>query len=173
MIVELEVRFKSRGNNSQSQEKMMFYSIGEVANLMGLPTSTLRYYDREGLFLNVKRSSGGIRVFSDAEVEALKVIECLKTTGMQIKDIKLFLDWCQEGDETLQKRRDLFYERRAIVQKQIEELQNTMEMIQYKCWYYETACEAGSEEAPRSTSIDDLPEDARKGKATLEQSLAE
>src|SRR5512133_3773725 len=115
---------------------MMFYSIGEVAKLFDIPASTLRYYDREGLFLNVKRSNGGIRVFSDAEVETLKVIECLKSTGMQIKDIKLFLDWCLEGDDTLQKRRDMFYERRKIVEQQMEDIQKTMEMIQYKCWYY-------------------------------------
>jgi DNA-binding transcriptional MerR regulator len=171
MIVELEVRFKSRVFHNQFQEKRMFYSIGEVANMMGVPASTLRYYDREGLFLNVKRSNGGIRVFSDAEVETLKVIECLKTTGMQIKDIKKFLDWCQEGDQTLQERRDMFYERRAIVEKQMEELQKTMEMIQYKCWYYETACDAGTEEVSRSMSINNLPEAVRKGKAELERSL--
>jgi DNA-binding transcriptional MerR regulator len=151
----------------------MFYSIGEVANMFHIPASTLRYYDREGLFLNVKRSNGGIRMFSDIEVETLKVIECLKSTGMQIKDIKQFLDWCLEGDKSLQKRRDMFYERKAIVEKQMGELQKTLEMVQFKCWYYETACQAGTEDAPRSISIGDLPEDLRKGKAALERSLSE
>jgi len=151
----------------------MFYSIGEVANMFNIPTSTLRYYDREGLFPNVKRSNGGIRVFSDAEVETLKVIECLKFTGMEIKDIKRFLDWCLEGDSTLQKRRDMFYERRKIVEKQMEEIRKTMEIIQYKCWYYETALEAGSEDAPKNMSFDDLPEYARIGKAELERDLSE
>jgi DNA-binding transcriptional MerR regulator len=152
---------------------VMVYSIGEVASKLNIPTSTLRYYDREGLLSNIKRSGGGIRVFSDVEIETLKVIECLKTTGMQIKDIKQFLDWCLEGDQTLQKRRDMFYERRAIVEKQLEELRKTMEMVQYKCWYYETACQAGSEDAPRNMPIDELPEDARKGKVELERSLSE
>ena len=151
----------------------MFYSIGEVSNKLDIPTSTLRYYDREGLLSNIKRSNGGIRVFSDAEIATLKVIECLKATGMQIKDIKRFLDWCNAGDKTLQNRRDMFYERRAIVEQQMEELQKTMQMIEYKCWYYETACEAGSEDALRNIAADDLPEDARKGKAVLEKSLTE
>lgn len=151
----------------------MFYSIGEVANLLNIPTSTLRYYDREGLFSNVKRSNGGIRVFTDTEVETLRVIECLKSTGMQIKDIKQFLDWCLEGDKTLQKRRNMFYERKAAVEKQMEELQKTLEMVQYKCWYYDTACEAGTADAPSSISIDDLPEYARKGKVALERSISE
>jgi DNA-binding transcriptional MerR regulator len=142
----------------------MFYSIGEVAKLLDIPASTLRYYDREGLFMNMKRSSGGIRVFSDIEIEILKVIECLKSTGMQIKDIKLFLDWCHEGNTSLQKRRAMFYERRAIVEKQMEAIQKTMAMIQYKCWYYETAVEAGTEDVPRNTPIDSLPEDVKKWK---------
>jgi len=142
----------------------MYYSIGEVANMAGIPTSTLRYYDREGLFQNIKRSHGGIRVFTDTEVDTLKIIECLKSTGMQIKDIKLFLDWCLAGDKTLQKRRDMFYERKAIVEKQIEDIQKTLEVIMYKCWYYDTAVEAGSEDVPKNMPVDDLPEDVKKWK---------
>lgn len=151
---------------------MVFYSIGEVAKLFDIPASTLRYYDREGLFPDVKRSNGGIRVFTEAEIETLKMIECLKVTGMQIKDIKLFLDWCLEGDATLEKRRDMFYERKAAVEKQMEDLQKSMEMIQYKCWYYETACAAGSEAALHKIALDDLPEEARKGKEALARSIS-
>ncbi len=67
---------------------MMQYSIGEVASLAGIPISTLRYYDREGLFPNLERSGGGIRRFTDKEVEALGIIECLKTSGLSIQEIK-------------------------------------------------------------------------------------
>lgn len=152
---------------------MKFYTIGEVAKLSSIPASTLRYYDREGLFPNVKRRIGGIRVFSDAEIEALTVIECLKTTGMEIKDIKRFLDWCQEGDQSLQKRRDMFFERKEIVEKQMEELKKTMEIIQFKCWYYQTALTAGTEDAPKNMPLDDLPEYVKNGKAALERDLSE
>lgn len=151
----------------------MAYSIGEVANILNIPASTLRYYDREGLLSNVRRSNGGIRVFSDREISTLMVVECLKATGLQIKDIKQFLDWCEEGDKTLQKRCDMFHERRTAVEKQIEELQKTLDVIQYKCWFYETACEAGTEDAPRSIPINEIPEYARKGKAELERALSE
>ena len=61
-------------------------TIGEISKMFGLPISTLRYYDKEGLFPNMKRSSG-IRIFSESEIEALRVIECLKKTGLEIKDI--------------------------------------------------------------------------------------
>ena len=51
------------------------YSIGQVAEMFGLPISTLRYYDKQGLFPNMERVSG-IRKFGDTEIEALRVIEC-------------------------------------------------------------------------------------------------
>ena len=72
------------------------YSIGQVAEMFGLPISTLRYYDKQGLFPNMERVSG-IRKFGDTEIEALRVIECLKKAGMEIKDIRQFMDWCVEG----------------------------------------------------------------------------
>jgi DNA-binding transcriptional MerR regulator len=137
----------------------MHYSIGEVAKVTGLSISTLRYYDREGMFPSMERSSGGIRVFSDTEIEIIEIIECLKTTGMPIKYIKHFLDWCKEGDTSLQKRRDMFYERLEIVKKQMEELQKTMNTIKFKCWYYDTALAAGTEEVPKNIPIEKLPEE--------------
>lgn len=75
------------------------YTIGQVAELFDLPVSTLRYYDKQGLFPGLERASG-IRRFGDAELEALRVIECLKKAGMEIKDIRLFMEWCAEGPST-------------------------------------------------------------------------
>jgi len=140
----------------------MFYSIGEVANTTGIAISTLRYYDREGMFPNMGRRGGGIRVFSEVEIDTIQMIECLKTSGMPLKDIKQFLDWCQEGDSSLQKRRDMFYERLEVVKKQMEELQKTMNTIKYKCWYYDTALTAGTDEAPKNMSEEEMPEEIRR-----------
>lgn len=64
------------------------YTIGQVAEMFDLPVSTLRYYDKQGLFPGLERASG-IRRFGDTELEALRVIECLKKAGMEIKDIRL------------------------------------------------------------------------------------
>ena len=66
------------------------YSIGQVSEMFNLPISTIRYYDKEGLFPGIERRSGN-RVFSEREVEALRVIECLKASGLEIKDIKQFM----------------------------------------------------------------------------------
>lgn len=123
----------------------MIYSIGEVAKQTGIAISTLRYYDREGMFPQMAHSQGGTRIFSEKELNTLKVIECLKTSGLSIKEIKEFLRWCQEGDASLQNRRDLFYNRLEAVEQQIAELQKTLQLLQYKCWYYDTALENGTE----------------------------
>ena len=72
------------------------YTIGQVAEMFGLPVSTLRYYDKQGLFPGLERASG-IRRFGDTELEALRVIECLKKAGMEIKDIRLFMGMVRAG----------------------------------------------------------------------------
>jgi len=123
----------------------MKYSIGDVAKKFKLSASTLRYYDKEGLFPNLERSESGIRSFSDIDLGSLQIIECLKNTGMPIKDIKVFIDWCGQGDSTLSERYELFIGRKKIIDEQIESLQKTLEVIDYKCWYYQTALEAGTE----------------------------
>lgn len=139
----------------------MYYSIGEVANTIGIAISTLRYYDREGMFPNMRRSNGGIRVFSDIEIDTIRVIECLKATGMSIKEIKEFLVWCQEGDASLNKRKDLFHNRLKEVEKQIETLEKTKNMLKYKCWYYDTATAAGTEDVVKNLSAEEIPEEVR------------
>ena len=67
----------------------MQYTIGEISKRLDMQPSTLRYYDKEGLMPNVKRTNGGIRIFDDSDYELLTLIECLKRTGMSLKDIGL------------------------------------------------------------------------------------
>ena len=123
----------------------MAFLIGEVAEKLNLSVYTLRYYDKEGLMPFVERTASGTRLFSESDVGALKIIECLKATGMPIKDIRQFIDWCAQGDATLKQRYDMFMERKAAVEAQMEELKKTLELVEHKCWYYKTALEAGNE----------------------------
>lgn len=142
----------------------MHYSIGQVSSSTGIAVSTLRYYDKEGLFPAIGRSNGGIRIFTETEIEVIKMIECLKATGMPIKDIKQFFNWCREGDASLQKRLDMFKERLTAVTRQMEELQRTMDTVKYKCWYYTTAVAAGSENAAVNIPFEEMPEEIQKYK---------
>ncbi|WP_102346041.1 MerR family transcriptional regulator [Bacillus sp. Marseille-P3661] len=124
---------------------MSTYSISEVAKELNLTVYTLRYYDKEGLLPFVERTASGIRLFKESDIDALRIIECLKSTGMPIKEIKTFIDWCSEGDSTLQQRYDMFIERKSTVEAQMEELKKTMKLIEHKCSYYKTALDAGTE----------------------------
>ncbi|MBC5636370.1 MerR family transcriptional regulator [Ornithinibacillus sp. BX22] len=133
---------------------MKTYSISEVAKELNLTVYTLRYYDKEGLMPFVERTANGTRLFKESDIDALKVIECLKSTGMPIKEIKNFIDWCADGDSTLQQRYDMFLERKASVEAQIAELQKTMELIEHKCSYYKIALDAGTEDVHKQDKIE-------------------
>ena len=137
------------------------YSIGQVAEMFGLPISTLRYYDKQGLFPNMERVSG-IRRFSEQEIEALRVIECLKKAGMEIKDIRQFMDWCSEGSSTYPRRKAMFEERKAHMEEEIARMNRTLDMLKFKCWYYEQATKDGSEDRLKALIPDRLPEEIRK-----------
>lgn len=132
------------------------YSIGQISEMFNLPISTIRYYDKEGLFPQIERQSG-IRKFSDAEVEALRVIECLKTSGLEIREIKQFMEWTTEGSATYARRKQLFETRKAAVEEEISQLQKTLAMLKYKCWYYETAIHDGNEDRINEMLPDNLP----------------
>ena len=88
----------------------MVFTVGEMAKLLGVPTSTLRYYDKEGLLPFVERSPGGMRLFQEKDYEWLQVIECLKKTGMPLKDIRVYVDMAMRGDSTSSSGR-LFWHR--------------------------------------------------------------
>ena len=137
------------------------YTIGQISEMFNIPASTLRYYDKEGLFPDMKRTSG-IRKFSDRDIEALRVIECLKLSGLEIKDIKQFMLWTTQGAETYQLRKELFEKRKAAVEQEMEQLSKTLDMLKYKCWYYETAIQDGNEDRINEMVPDKLPEEIQK-----------
>lgn len=124
---------------------MQTYTIKTAAEKMNLTPATLRYYDREGLLPFMERKESGYRMFSETDLEMLRIIECLKKTGLSIKDIRQFVIWVQKGDASLNERYQLFLDRRKAVEAQISELQKTLDLVNHKCWYYKTAIEAGTE----------------------------
>lgn len=141
----------------------MIYTVGEAAKRLNVAPSTLRYYDKEGLLPFIERSSGGIRTFRESDFEWLSIIECLKKTGMQIKEIKKFIDWCIEGDSTIDKRLALIEKQRETVIDQIKQLQETLDTLDYKKWYYETAKAAGTCSVHNTITDEDIPEAVRSG----------
>lgn len=135
----------------------MLYTIGEMAKKLGVPASTLRFYDKQGLLPFVERSAGGIRVFRESDYGWLKIIGCLKSSGLQLKEIRDFINMAMQGDETIAERLELFRRRREAIKKQMEELQETLDVVDFKCWYYETALEAGTTKVPENMPDEALP----------------
>lgn len=123
----------------------MGYTIKQVSEMTGIPATTLRYYDKEGLLPFLERKESGYRIFNDADLTMLQVLECLKSTGMSIQDMKQFAKWTQEGDASLQQRYAMFLDRKKEVESQMEELQKTLDVLEHKCKYYETALKEGTE----------------------------
>lgn len=135
----------------------MVYTVGEMAKLLGVTASTLRYYDKEGLLPFVERSSGGIRMFLESDIEWLRVIECMKKAGMSIKDIRQYIELALKGDDTIELRLMMFRRQKEVLQQKMAEMQHTMAMVEYKCWYYETAKAAGTVEVPQNMKESDVP----------------
>ncbi|MEG0456624.1 MAG: MerR family transcriptional regulator [Oscillospiraceae bacterium] len=147
----------------------MQYTVGEMAKLVGVAPSTLRYYDKEGLLPFLERSQGGMRTFKDSDYEFLKIIECLKATGMQLKDIKKFIFMVLEGDCTINERLQLFLDQKKEVEKQMSLMEETLQTIKYKCWYYETAKKLGSTTQVDNIKNEDIPKEHQKVKIRLQK----
>ena len=145
----------------------MIYTVGEMAKCLGVPSSTLRYYDKEGLLPFVERSSNGIRVFQEKDYEWLQIISCLKKTGMSLKDIRKYISLAMEGDGTIDERLELFKNQRKALEAQMAELQCAMDVLNFKCWYYETAKKAGTVEVPQTMTLDEIPEEFRETRKNL------
>lgn len=132
------------------------YSIGQVSAMTNLPISTLRYYDKEGFFPKLEKQSG-IRRFSKAELDAIRMIECLKRSGLEIKDIRQFFEWVEEGPSSYPNRKAMFEARKTAVEEEMKQLEKTLDMLKFKCWYYEKAMEDGNEDGIQSMLPDNLP----------------
>lgn len=145
----------------------MLYTVGEMAKRLGVAASTLRYYDKEGLLPFVERSEGGARVFKDSDHEWLMTIECLKKTGMPLKDIKKFVVMAMEGDNTIESRLALIIKQKKAVMEQIAEMEETLRTLEFKEWYYETAKAHGSASVPRNMALDELPSEFREVRKIL------
>ena len=148
----------------------MTYSIKEVADMMNVEPSTLRYYDSMGLLPGVKRVNGR-RVFEDKDFKWLRVLNCMKKINMPIDKIKAYVELAEKGDSTLQERFDMILEQKEIVLGQIDEFKNCLKEFEYKEWYYTEAIKAGTEKVVENVTscsptleVDTIPNNKKEGK---------
>lgn len=114
----------------------MTYTIKQAAEKMNVTAHTLRYYDKEGLLPFVSRDKSGNRVFTEGDLEWLGLISCLKHTGMPIKQIGTYIQWCADGEASIGARRQMLIEHREAILRQLEELNHNLEAINHKIQYY-------------------------------------
>jgi DNA-binding transcriptional MerR regulator len=115
----------------------MGYSIKQVAERLDLTAYTLRYYEKEGLLPFVERDENGNRLFHDSDIEWIKLICCLRDTGMAIGEIKRYVDLCMKGDQTVEVRRQIILQHKHAVEQKIEQMNNYLAKINKKLEYYD------------------------------------
>jgi DNA-binding transcriptional MerR regulator len=113
-------------------------SISDVAAETGLTTSTLRYYEQEGLLRGeIDRASSSHRRYSEEDVRWVGFITKLRATGMPIRDIRRYTELAREGDHTTPARLALLVEHRERVLAQLAEIKQSLDTIDFKIATYE------------------------------------
>ena len=123
----------------------MNYSIQDISKKTGLTISTLRYYDKEGLFPNLERKESNYRVFTELELETLKIIACFKKAGLSIPEIRKYMELIKKGDVTLKERLDIMVHQKEALEKQKKEIEESIACVEWKISYYEQALQDGTE----------------------------
>ena len=112
-------------------------TITEVSKKLDISQDTLRYYERIGLIPTVNRTKGGIRDYSEDDCKWVEFIKCMRSAGLPIEVLIEYVNLFQQGDETIQARKEIFIEQRRQLAEKIEEMQKTLERLDYKITAYE------------------------------------
>ena len=112
------------------------YTIKEVADKLDISEHTLRFWAKSGLFPFIKRDENNIRLFSDNDLEWVKIVKCLRAVGTETKSVKRYIDLCVQGDTTIPERYDIICRTKAKAEKQMTELKKQLGMLEYKENFY-------------------------------------
>ena len=123
----------------------MNYTIKQISEMTELPIPTLRYYDKEGLLPGLQRKESGYRIFTDDDLETIRIIECFKQSGLQIKEMKKFMELAAQGDSTLQECHDIYENQVKLLEDKIATLEQALEVSKTKLGLYKEALAAGKE----------------------------
>ena len=113
--------------------------IAEVSQQYDISADTLRYYERIGLLPSVNRTDNGIRNFSALDVRRVEFIKCMRSAGLPIDVLIEYMELVQQGDGTIQARKEIMKEQRKLVFARMAEMQKTLDLLDYKIEVYEKA----------------------------------
>jgi MerR family transcriptional regulator, aldehyde-responsive regulator len=111
--------------------------IAEVSERYEISADTLRYYERIGLIQPVNRNGNGIRDYSEADVNRVEFIKCMRSAGLPIDALIEYIGLLQQGDSTIEARKDILIEQRVLLIGRMKEMQKTLDVLDYKISLYE------------------------------------
>lgn len=113
--------------------------ISEVSEKCGISLDTLRYYERIGLLPPVNRKQSGIRDYNELDVRRVEFIKCMRRVGLSLQVLVEYFRLVQQGDQTTEARKAILIEQRAQIAAKLEEMQETLGLLDYKISVYEDA----------------------------------
>lgn len=123
------------------------YTIKEVSNIMDVSEHTLRFWAKSGFFPFIKRDENNIRLFSQSDLEWVKIVKCLRSVGTENKAIKRYIDLCIIGDSTIQERFEIIKATKQKAQQQMNDLKKQLDILEYKEGYYKNLIKNNSSDA--------------------------
>lgn len=111
--------------------------ISEVAKKFGITTDTLRYYEKEGLIGPIKKGNNGIRNYEEEDLKRMEFVICMRNAGLEISVLKKYLDLYDEGDKTIDERKELLIEQRKHLKVKLDAMQQAYDRLNYKIDLYD------------------------------------
>lgn len=112
------------------------YTIKEVAEKMDVSEHTLRFWAKSGFFPFLTRNDNNVRMFSENDLNWVRIVKCLRSVGTQTKDVKRYIDLCIIGDSTTKERYQIILDTKAKALEQMDELKKQLELLDYKENFY-------------------------------------
>lgn len=113
--------------------------IGEVSEKYEISADTLRYYERIGLLPSVNRTESGIREYGELDLRRVSFAKCMRRAGLSIEVLIEYFNLVQQGDQTIEARKDILIAQREQLFARMKEMQETLDLLNYKINVYENA----------------------------------
>ena len=113
--------------------------IAEVSEKFGISSDTLRYYERIGLIWPVNRNASGIRNYSEIDLRRVDFIKCMRSAGLPVEVLIEYVALVQQGDKTIEARKEILIEQRDLLVARMKEMQKTLDILDHKIEVYENA----------------------------------
>ena len=117
-------------------------NISQVSKMLHVSADTLRYYEKVGLLPSVNRKESGIRDYDETDIGWIQFIKCMRSAGLPIKELVRYVELFQKGDATVHERKEILKKQKGVLERKLQEMQETLDMLNYKVENYEKIVQA-------------------------------